>query len=173
MRGLLVASSLRIADVAEAFAAEDGSGLDDDAIADMDCRIDGDVGVDAAVGSDGYIVADDRAGADGGFIFDSYVFPDYSAGADGYVVGNPGGFRDHGGRMDRASFLGTAEELGCAGEGEARVRGDQERLRFCGGEVGGGEISSDDGGRWGLESGVEMLGVFHEDEAVRCGGLQA
>ena len=126
LRGLLVASCLRVADVAEAFTAEDGSGLDDDAIAKMDCGIDGDVGVDAAVRSDRDIVADYCAGADGGFIFDSYVFSDYGAGADGYGVGDPGGFRDNGGRMDGGSSLWTAEELGGSSEGEPWMRGDQQ-----------------------------------------------
>ena len=86
LRGLLVASGVRIADVAEAFAAEDGSSLDYDAIAETDSGIDGDVGIDAAVGADFDVVADYRAGSDGRFVSDFCVFSDYGARADGYVL---------------------------------------------------------------------------------------
>ena len=51
LRELLVASGLLVAHVAEAFAAEHGSCLDDDSIAEVRAPVDRHVGVDAAVGS--------------------------------------------------------------------------------------------------------------------------
>ena len=58
LRGLLVASGLRVAHVAEAFTAQDGARLNDDAVAECCARVDGDVGVDAAMAADYHVVAD-------------------------------------------------------------------------------------------------------------------
>ena len=146
--GLLVASSFRIADVAEACTAQNSAGLHDDAVAESCARVDGDVRIEAAMASDHDVVADYCTWADGGFIADLDVFAENRARADGYVLAEHSGRGNDGGGMNAAIRVGIAEQPGGAGEGEARLGGNQDGLggAGAGGEFCGREIPGDHGG---------------------------
>jgi hypothetical protein len=173
LRGLLVAPGGGIADVAEAFTAQDCAGLYYSPVAQPCAWVDGDVGVDAAVASNYYMVADYSAGADCGFVSDLDVFSENRARADGYILADDAGWGNDGGGMDGASALRIAEKFGGSGEGEPGLRGDQKRFGCAGSDVCGREISDDDSGGGRGEGGSEMLGVFGEDQGAALGGLQA
>ena len=106
LRGLLVTPRLRVANIAEAIAAENGSSLHDDAVAESCARVDRNVGVDTAMASDrhcsAYVVAYYRSGADGSFVADADVFAEDRTRADSYVVADLSGRRKNDGWMNAA-----------------------------------------------------------------------
>src|ERR1700730_2645263 len=89
------------------------------------------------------VVADNGAGADGRFIADLDVFAENCSRADGYVLADLGGRGNDGSGMNFAIAVGVAEQLCGSGEGEARLRGNEDRL---GGLATGGKVSCDYGG---------------------------
>lgn len=105
---LLIASTLRIADVTKAVAAKDSSGLRHNAVAERRAGIDSDVRIDTAMASDRCIIADYGTCANGRFIADYDAFTKDCEGADGYVLTDFGGRGDDGGRMDGAIAVGVA-----------------------------------------------------------------
>ena len=128
MGGLLVASGGGIADVAEAFAAQDRSRLHDHASAQRCAGIDGDVRIDAAAVSDFYVVSDYCAGAHSCFVADLYSFAEYGSRPDGCVLADPGGRRDDGGGVNGAILLRVTEQSCSAREGQAGLGRDQDGL---------------------------------------------
>ena len=80
--------------------------------------------------SDHYVVADHRTGADGSFIADLDVFAENRARADGYVLADLSGGGNDGGGMNAAIAVGVAEQPRGSRKGEARLRGNQQGLRW-------------------------------------------
>ena len=97
---LFVASGLGVADVAESFAAQYRSSLDDDTVAKARAGIDGHIGVDAAVNSDLDAVANHATRADCGSFADFAVLSDDCTRANRDILADFGGAGDDGGSVD-------------------------------------------------------------------------
>src|SRR5271155_5398712 len=118
---LFVASGCRIADVAEAFAAQNRARLHDYAVAESRARVDGDVCVEAAVASDLHRIANHHTGADSRVIADFDLFAENRARADGYVLADLGGCGNDGRGMNNAMAIGVTQQFRGSGEGQSRL----------------------------------------------------
>ena len=121
LRKLDVLAGGFVADVAESVGAEHGSGVDDDAVAELDAGIEDDARMDAAFAADDDAATDDCAGADGRAFADFRFGLDDSVRADADAAAEEGRSVDDGRGMNHRVSIFGAEQLRCAGEGEAGI----------------------------------------------------
>ena len=79
-----------VADITKSIRPEDGSGVDDDVVAEFDAGIEDGAGMDAAIAADDDAATDDCSGADGRAFADFCFGLDDSVGADADTAGRAG-----------------------------------------------------------------------------------
>ena len=154
---------------AKAIAADYGSVLQEDVVAEVtELAYDG-VGMGEEVMADGGSAIDDDVGEDGGVVSDDDVLIDDDVGGDVGIFSDLSGRMDDGGGMDSGSVLGRAvEKLDGFGPGKIRILAAEH----SGGEGGEGLGDDDSGGLRGSRGGV-VFGIGDEGELPGGGVLDA